>query len=226
MENIFKEKLTEYGFGKYAEDLEVFADMLMRTNKTLNLTRITQHEEVALKHFVDSLMPVKLNLLAGKNILDIGTGGGFPGVPLAIVGEWKVSLLDSSTKKLGFIEESLKKMQIEARVINARAEEVATGKMRESFDAVVSRAVASLPVLLELCAPFVKVGGRFIAYKGSSENLAEGKIAAKKLGFSEGRKIDSEIEGLEHCLLIYDKVKKTPEIYPRRYAVIKKEPLI
>ncbi len=226
MEKIFKDKLIEYGFEKNIDGLEEFADMLIDVNKTHNLTAITDDEQVALKHFVDSLMPVKLGLVKGKRILDVGTGGGFPGVPLAIVGEWEVSLLDSSAKKLEFLKSACEKLQISATTVNARAEEVATGALRESFDTVVSRAVAALPVLLELTAPFVKVGGRLIAYKGVSENTAGGKKAAKILGFDEGKKIDCGIDGLEHCLFVYEKIKKTPEKYPRRYAQIKKEPLV
>ncbi len=227
MEKEFSLALCNYDLSeKNIARLEEFADEIMRENKVHNLTRITQPKEVALKHFADSLAPLRKGLLDGcKNILDIGTGGGFPGIPLAIIGGMDVTLLDSSAKKLRILQEVSQRINLEVNVVNARAEEVATGEHRESFDAVVCRAVASLPIALELMAPFAKIGGRVLAYKADSECADQGDRAAKLLGLGKVESVDSEIEGLNHRLLVYEKIARTPKDYPRRYATIKANPL-
>ncbi len=227
MREVFTQKLAEYGMEHAAEQMSVYADKLLKINEVMNLTRITDHEEVAVKHFIDSAHPEICRLLPeNAKVIDIGTGGGFPGVPLKLMREdIHVTFLESAAKKLNFVETALKDMGIDAMFENKRAEECP--ELRESYDIAVSRAVAALPMLLELTSQFVKVGGYVLAYKGAiaDEELAAAKGAIKKLNLTLEERVDINIEGNSHCILKFKKTAATPKQYPRRFAQIKKSPL-
>ncbi len=217
-------------------DFSVLCDLLLEFNSHTNLTAIKDSEGVAIKHFADSLAGLAFDLLPeNAKVIDIGCGAGFPGLPLAhLRRDIRVSFLDSTAKKLKFTELACKKLGINAEFLPVRAEEISSDKKyRESFDIAVSRAVASLPVLLELSLPFVKIGGTFIAYKatGASEELEMSKKAIPALGgkYIETHEVElpesSSGEVLHHSLIVIKKVKPTPPQYPRRYAQMLKKPL-
>lgn len=151
------------------ERFELFASMLVEKNKVLNLTAITDPEGIAVKHFADSLTALRMiDLQPGTKVIDVGTGGGFPGIPLLIARpEIKLTMLDSTGKKLAFVSQSVEELGLSANIVHARAEEAGQGELRESFDFAVSRAVAAMNILCEYCLPFVKVGGTFCAMKGA-----------------------------------------------------------
>ena len=215
-----------------AEKLYLHISELSDKGRLFNLTAITDMTEAVNKHVVDSLFAAKAarELSGGRDadLIDIGSGGGFPAIPIAIFcPNFKVAALDSTAKKCEFISEIAKKCGIDVETIAERAEEAVYSR-RETFDFVTARAVARLNVLSELCAPFVKVGGYFIAMKGSAaeEERLEAATGAEKLGLRYEKSIPYEIEGGgERRILIYKKVSPTPPEYPRRYAKIKKNPL-
>lgn len=229
--NGFIEKLLSYGIDQNkAEAMSRYAELLLRQNASQNLTRITEPEQMAVKHFADSAHPDICALISeGAKIIDVGTGGGFPGVPLKIMrDDIDLTFLESSAKKLGFVKSACEDMGINARFLNGRAEELALSEYRESFDCAVSRAVASLPMLLELTSAFVKVGGRILAYKGAAaqDELAMSKNAARELKLHFVKKMDIPIEeGSSHCVLVFEKTAACPKKYPRRFSLIKKSPL-
>ena len=217
-------------------DFEVLCDSLLEFNSHTNLTAIKDREGVAIKHFADSLSSLGFGLIPEKaKVIDIGCGAGFPGLPLAHARrDIKVTFLDSTAKKLKFTEKACGKLGICAEFLPVRAEEVSSDrKYRENFDIAVSRAVASLPVLLELSLPFVRVGGTFIAYKatGASEELEMSKNAIPMLGGKYLRTLEVELprssdgEVLHHSLIVVSKTRSTPSQYPRRYAQMVKKPL-
>lgn len=214
---------------------DALCKLLLEFNSHTNLTAIRDEEGVAIKHFADSLAALIFDLIPDNaKVIDIGCGAGFPGLPLShLRRDIKTTFLDSTAKKLKFTEKACDTLGIEAQFLPVRAEEVASDKRyREAFDIAVSRAVASLPVLLELSLPFVKVGGSFIAYKatGAAEELELSKKAIPMLG---GRYIETlevelpeaDSESLHHSLIIVKKLKPTPEQFPRRYAQMVKKPL-
>lgn len=227
MREVFTDKLAQYGMEGSADAMLAYAEKLLEINKVMNLTRITEPEEVAVKHFIDSAHPDICRLIPeGAKIIDIGTGGGFPGVPLKLMrGDVEVTFLESAAKKLNFVKSTLDEMGVSAQYLNKRAEECP--ELRETFDIAVSRAVAALPMLLELTSPFVKVGGCILAYKGmiADEELALAGGAVKKLNLALKERVDIDIEGNSHCILVFEKKGKTPKQYPRRFAQIKKGPL-
>lgn len=210
-----------------------FKELLLEWNQKINLTAITEDEEVDIKHFLDSLTSLKTELLYGnKKILDLGTGGGFPGVPLKIINDdLDVTLLDSLNKRIKYLDiviEELGLKNIEA--VHGRAEEISrTDEYREKYDICISRAVASLNTLAEYCIPFVKVGGYFISMKGPDveEELKEGSNAVKLLGgeIVETKLVDVPNSDITHSLVIIKKVKKTPKKYPRGGGKPRKRPL-
>jgi len=212
------------------EKLEDFSAMLVEKNKVMNLTGITEPREVATLHLLDSLSLVPMAELRGKSIVDVGTGAGFPGIPLAIaLPESDLTLLDSLNKRIDFLRESGEKLGLtNAEYVHGRAEEFAADR-RESFDFAVSRAVANLPMLTELCLPLVKVGGQFLAMKSShtEEEIAEAKTAIAKLGGKIVAVADYTIPTTDvvHRVVRIKKVSPTPSKYPRRFAQIKKQPL-
>ena len=209
------------------DTLCAFGAAMVKQNEVMNLTAITESAAVAKLHLLDSLTVLKAADLAGKTLIDVGCGAGFPGVPLAIAcPEAKVTLLDSLGKRVKWLEEVLPQLGVNATCITARAEE-AVVKCRESYDFATSRAVARLNILLELTAPYVKVGGAVLAMKGAAarEELEEAKSAIAKLGLKVEQVLPFPIDGAEHSVIVLRKVKPTPPQYPRRYAKIKAQPL-
>lgn len=204
-----------------------FGNAVIRQNEVMNLTAITQPDQVAKLHLLDSLTVLSAVDLRGKRLIDVGCGAGFPGVPLAIgCPELEVTLLDSLGKRVHWLEEILPALGVTAHCITARAEEAVTDR-RESYDIATSRAVARLNILLELTAPYVKVGGLVVAMKGAAaqEELAECGRAIRTLGLKlEGVK-EFSIDGASHSLILLRKIAPTPAKYPRRYAKIKQMPL-
>lgn len=203
-----------------------FGAAMVKQNEVMNLTGITDDKGVANLHLLDSLTVMASADLQGKTLIDVGCGAGFPGVPLAVASGAKVTLLDSLGKRMKWLESCLPQLGIEAECITARAEE-AVATRRESYDFATSRAVARLNILLELTAPYVKVGGAVLAMKGTAarEELAECGNAMKKLGLKlEGVK-EFPIDGTNHAVIVLRKVAPTPKQFPRRFAKIKQAPL-
>ena len=204
-----------------------FGCAVIKQNEVMNLTAITEPGQVAKLHLLDSLTVLTSGDFAGKKLIDVGCGAGFPGVPLAIgCPELDVTLLDSLGKRVHWLEEILPQLGVKATCITSRAEE-AVANRRESYDIATSRAVARLNILLELTAPYVKVGGRVIAMKGMAarEELEECGNAIKKLGLKLEDVREFPVDGTNHALIVLRKVAHTPTAYPRRYAKIKQTPL-
>ena len=209
------------------EKLVAFGRAMVKQNEVMNLTGITDDQGVANLHLLDSLTVLSTADLTGKKLIDVGCGAGFPGVPLAIAcPEASITLLDSLGKRMKWLEEILPQLGIEAECVTARAEE-AVATRRESYDFATSRAVARLNILLELTAPYVKVGGAVLAMKGAAakEELAEGGSAIKKLGLKLEEVKEFPIDGTNHAVIVLRKVAPTPKQYPRRFAKIKQAPL-
>ena len=209
------------------DTLCAFGEAVIAQNAVMNLTAITDPAQVAKLHLLDSLTVLTAADLKGKRLIDVGCGAGFPGVPLAIAcPEAEVTLLDSLGKRVRWLEATLPTLGVAAKCITARAEE-AVADHRESFDYATSRAVARLNILLELTAPYVKVGGAVIAMKGAAaqEELAECAGAIRKLGLKLEDVKHFSIDGADHALIVLRKIAHTPAAYPRRYAKIKQTPL-
>ena len=209
------------------DTLCAFGAAMVKQNEVMNLTAITESAAVARLHLMDSLTVMKCLDLKGKRLIDVGCGAGFPGVPLAIgEPELKVTLLDSLGKRVKWLEEVLPTLGIKADCVMGRAEEYVQG-CRERYDVATSRAVARLNILLELTAPYVKVGGYVLAMKGSAaqEELDEAASAIKKLGLKLERVERFTVDGASHPVIVLKKIAPTPKQYPRRYAKIKQEPL-
>ena len=208
------------------DTLCAFGRAMVKQNEVMNLTGITDDKGVANLHLLDSLTVMACADLKGKTLIDVGCGAGFPGVPLAIASGAKVTLLDSLGKRMKWLEEVLPTLGIEAECVTARAEE-AVATRRESYDFATSRAVARLNILLELTAPYVRVGGKVLAMKGTAakEELAECANAIKKLGLKLEEVREFPIDGTNHTIIILKKVAPTPKQFPRRFAKIKQSPL-
>lgn len=214
---------------KALNDLDTYYKMLIEYNSHTNLTRITEENEVYLKHFYDSLTLVKAIDLDNQTLLDIGTGAGFPGLVLKIVfPNLKVTLVDSLNKRIAFLKSVIEKLNLkDIEAIHARAEEYAS-KKRESFDIVTSRAVANMSMLSELCIPFVKNHGYFIPMKADAKD--ELKVAEKGIKTLGGVLKDTIIFELPYdagtrTLIKIEKLVKTSVKYPRKFSEIKKKPL-
>ena len=203
-----------------------FGAAMVKQNEVMNLTGITDDKGVARAHLLDSLTVMASADLQGKTLIDVGCGAGFPGVPLAIASGAKVTLLDSLGKRMKWLESCLPQLGIAAECVTARAEE-AVSTRRECYDYATSRAVARLNILLELTAPYVKVGGAVLAMKGTAarEELAECGSAMKKLGLKLEEVKEFPIDGTNHAVIVLRKVSPTPKQYPRRFAKIKQSPL-
>lgn len=214
-----------------SEKFQVYMETLLEWNEKLNLTAITEPDEVVEKHFLDSLaLLLTCKPKEGGKLLDIGTGAGFPGVPLKIVRpDLQVTLLDGSNKRLNFLGELCGRLGIEGKRVHKRAEEAGLDRsMRESYDIVTARAVAQLRVLCEYCLPLVKMKGIFVAMKGPNVNdeLAEAEKALEILGGDkvELKQIQLPAAG-ERNLVVVRKLSFTPKGYPRHGGTIKKHPL-
>ena len=205
---------------------EIYQRMLAEWNERMNLTAITDPVEVARKHFADSLAALPY-LKPGMAVIDVGTGAGFPGVPLLIMmPELKLTLADSLNKRLTFLEALLQELGLQAELVHGRAEDLGQNRLyRERFDAALSRAVANLPVLLELTTPFVKVGGSAIAYKGDGAEEVKNAKAAAFLLHVQLRQVDLVSDLGKRCLIFAEKTAPTPKAYPRKAGTPSKKPL-
>ena len=233
---LFIQGMNELSLDITEEKLEQFMkyyEMLIETNKVMNLTSITDLDEVVVKHFIDSLLIVKsVDLNKIHCMIDVGTGAGFPGIPIKIMfPHIKMTLLDSLNKRLKFLNHVIDELNLENIItIHGRAEDI--GHMngrREKFDLCVSRAVANLSTLSEYCIPFVNVGGKFVSYKSSisSDEIGESKKAIKVLG---GKIVNQETVSLpcsdmQRTLVVIDKIVSTPKKYPRKAGTPSKEPI-
>lgn len=209
------------------DTLCAFGHGVIRQNQVMNLTAITEPDRVAKLHLLDSLTLLTLADLRGKKVIDVGCGAGFPGVPLKIAcPEMELTLLDSLGKRMNWLQGFLPDLGVEAECVTARAEE-AVADRREAYDFATSRAVARLNILLELTAPYVKVGGAVLAMKGmaAKEELEKAKNAIRKLGLKVETVREFPIEDTAHSVIVLRKVAPTPPQYPRRYAKIKQAPL-
>lgn len=214
-----------------AEQFLHYYELLIKKNQVMNLTAITEFNDVVLKHFLDSLMICKLQKLEGK-LIDVGTGAGFPGVPLKIIyPDLQIVLLDSLNKRVQFLNEVIRELGLKnIEAVHGRAEDFAKQKKyREQFDLCVSRAVANLSSLAEYCIPFVKMGGYFISYKSGKiqEELENGKSAIYLLGGKIEKVKEFELPSTDifRCLLQIKKIKATPQKYPRKAGMPTKEPI-
>ena len=213
--------------------LEKYMEGILSWNEKVNLTNITDPAEFRIKHNADSLMCVDFpEFRSAKNVIDVGTGGGFPGIPLAVYAPDKnFTLLDSLNKRLKIIDELAGSLDISnIKLVHGRAEDIAkTKEHREKYDLCVSRAVSNLATLSEYCLPFIKVGGYLLAYKGPGAEQ-EAEDAAKALKILGGRLVGirettMEEYGLDHRILVIEKVRNTPKTYPRKAGTPLKEPL-
>lgn len=231
MEQLLREGLSALGLPEDGVPaLMRYAELLVEKNKVMNLTAITEPSDIATLHFLDSAALLTLADFRDKTVADVGTGAGFPGLPLKIVEpSMRLTLLDSLNKRIDFLGEVCTDLGLsDVACVHGRAEEFAA-EHREGFDIVTSRAVANLRMLCELCLPLVKVGGHFLAMKSvdSDEELAQARGAIAALGAVTERQADYTIPGTDvrHRLIVLKKVKKTEKKYPRIFAKIKKNPL-
>lgn len=209
--------------------LGVIAERLKTENQKYNLTSLTEDEDVALLHFADCLQLFNAVDFSGKTVIDIGCGGGFPALVIAAEGGAQITALDSTAKKLTFVAETASAAGIDnLQTLCGRAEELVKDR-RETYDIAVSRGVSRLNALCELCLPYVKVGGLFIAMKGAAgaEEAVQASKAIKALGgaLKEIKPAPVPVKGDGHCLVIIEKVAPTPAKYPRPWAKIKSSPL-
>jgi 16S rRNA (guanine527-N7)-methyltransferase len=213
------------------DNFDEYAKILVEWNEKVNLTSITEPDEIIIKHFVDSLALLNCyQLEQNSTLIDVGTGAGFPSVPIKIArDDIIITLLDSLNKRLNFLKELCKQLDIEAKTLHARAEQAGTDlQYREKFDVATARAVASLNLLCELCLPFVKVGGVFIVLKGFEIEfeLEQAKNAIKVMGGKLEKVIKYQLpDTSKRAIIIIRKISKTHKKYPRQTSKIKKMPL-
>lgn len=236
MRQILKDGAKAMGMNlseRQLEQLQLYYELLVKGNERMNLTAITEPEEVARRHFLDSMAGAAV-LKAGASVIDVGTGAGFPGLVLQIVREdIRVTLLDALQKRITFLEETVQALGLADKVVcfHGRAEEDAhKPELREQFDVAVARAVAPLPVLLEYCGGFVKVHGLFLAYKGPSlaEEMTEAEGAMRRLQLQHRQSLRAEGlgEGYEHMVAVFEKTGKWGLQYPRKQSKIKQSKLV
>lgn len=234
--NLFYDGLDKLNIKLSDNQIEQFIkyyEMLIETNKVMNLTAITEPSEVISKHFIDSLSIVKaMDMSKNMKIIDIGTGAGFPGIPIKIsFPQLEVTLLDSLNKRINFLNGVINELKLEKiETIHGRSEEFGRDKnYREAYDLCVSRAVANLSTLSEYCLPFVKVGGRFVSYKSGSckEEVDNSLNSVDKLGGIHRKIVEFDLDNtdISRSLIIIEKIKNTPGKYPRKPGTPSKEPL-
>ncbi|AKL97368.1 ribosomal RNA small subunit methyltransferase G [Clostridium aceticum] len=233
---LLKEGSKELGIElseKQIDQLLTYKDILLEWNKKMNLTAIEDEQEVIIKHFLDSISCIKVQQLKNNGkAIDVGTGAGFPGIPLKVIfPQLKVTLLDSLNKRINFLKEVCLQLELEdMEFVHGRAEDFGQDKgHREVYDYAVARAVAPLNILVEYCLPFVKVGGFFVCQKGKAldEELLEGKRAIEVLG---GKVVDQQhitlpFSDITHSILVIEKIKQIPTKYPRKAGKPSKNPL-
>lgn len=235
--SILENGCEEYGIVLSEEQKKQFVryyELLIEWNKVMNLTGITDFEEVLLKHFVDSLSIVKgIDMSKISTCIDVGTGAGFPGIPLKIAfPHVKMTLLDSLNKRLNFLNEVISELGLtEIETVHGRAEDGARKpEYREQYDLSVSRAVSRLASLSEYCMPYVKEGGCFVSYKSgrAGEEIEEAKKAVFELGGKMEKEVDFKLydTDMERTLVVIKKVRKTPKKYPRKAGMPTKEPIL
>ena len=207
--------------------LDKFYGILLEYNNKFNLTAITEKKEVYIKHFVDSLLTKEV--INGDKFIDVGSGGGFPAIPLKIVNDdAEFTLLDATNKKCEYLKDAARLLDLKnVNVVCGRAEELGRDeKYREKFDVCTARAVASLDILSEYCLPFVKVGGVFVSYKGDAEEeIKKSENAIKTLGGRIKEVLHFDLEGAKRTVVIIEKIKSTDGKYPRTNGKIRKNPL-
>ena len=233
---LMKEACEEVGLELKEEQYNKFIDymkLLQDWNEKINLTAITEDEDIIKKHFIDCIKIFKSDAVRdAKKIIDVGTGAGFPGLPIAIMNpDVKVVLLDSLNKRINFLNTVASKLGLKnVETIHSRAEDGARNvELREKFDVATSRAVANMAVLSEFCMPYVKLNGYFVALKGPSidEELREGQKAITTLGGNLERVLEVTIEetDLKHNIVEVKKISKCPKTYPRKAGTITKKPI-
>lgn len=216
---------------KQLAQFQRYMELLVEWNEKMNLTAITDPEGVTVKHFFDSLLLLKtVEVPQDASLIDVGTGAGFPGIPVAIARpDIKLTLLDSLNKRLVFLAEVCRELGIQAEIRHARAEEGGRQKeLREQFDFATARAVAGMNVLCEYCVPFVKLGGAFVALKGpdGEEEIKQAARAIGVLGGKAEKLAQFQLpDGSQRCIAVVRKVRNTPETYPRHGSKISKKPL-
>lgn len=234
--DMLKKGIEDLGLKCSYETIDKFSkyrEILVEWNQKMNLTGIEEEKEVYIKHFLDSVAAVKKGYIKdGMSIIDVGTGAGFPGLPLRICLEnSKVTLLDSLNKRINFLSEVCTNINIDdIELIHGRAEDFGKDeKYREQYDIATARAVAGLPILMEFCVPFIKVGGYFVCLKGPNADteLEESRKAMEVLGLEFVEKIDVELPEIElkHNIVVFKKVNSTPAKYPRKAGKPVKTPI-
>lgn len=235
-EDILRQGIKDFGIevnDQMISDLKTYREILVDWNQKMNLTGIEEEKEVFIKHFLDSISAVSNGYIKdGISLIDVGTGAGFPGLPLKIcLQNIKLTLLDSLNKRINFLQEVSNTVNLkDVEFIHGRAEDFGKNSdYREQYDVATARAVAGLPILMEFCVPFVKIGGYFVCLKGPNANLEleESKMAMDILGLEFVEKIDIELpnEELKHNILVFKKIKNTPEKYPRKAGKPAKSPI-
>lgn len=226
-DDILRQGILEFGIDandQMINDLKTYREILVDWNQKMNLTGIEEEKEVFIKHFLDSISAVQNGYIKdGISLIDVGTGAGFPGLPLKIcLKDIKLTLLDSLNKRINFLQEVSNAVNLEdVEFIHGRAEDFGkNSEYREKYDVATARAVAGLPILMEFCVPFVKVGGYFVCLKGPNANLEleESKVAMEVLGVEFVEKIDIELpnEELKHNILVFKKSKKYTRKVPKK----------
>ncbi|MCI8752706.1 MAG: 16S rRNA (guanine(527)-N(7))-methyltransferase RsmG [Lachnospiraceae bacterium] len=214
------------------EKFQIYYNLLIETNKVMNLTSITEEKDVVLKHFIDSLAIKNYIDISNGRVIDIGTGAGFPGIPLAIIyNDTQFTLMDSLNKRINFINTVMEECKLyNIETVHSRAEDLGHNNVyREKYDYCVSRAVAAIPVLLEYCIPFLKTGGKFISYKSekAEEEISLSGNAQKKLGCRFDKLYSFDLPGtdISRKFVVFEKIKTTNRAYPRQAGKPKRSSL-
>ncbi|PWJ11071.1 16S rRNA (guanine(527)-N(7))-methyltransferase RsmG [Ruminococcus flavefaciens] len=210
------------------EKLSIYAEFLVEYNEKVNLTAITEPMEILRKHFIDSILLTKyVDIPLNSTLIDVGTGAGFPSVPIKIYRpDIKITLLDSLNKRIDYLKQLCEKLEIDAEFIHGRAEDFSKKEeYREKFDFSCARAVANMALLSELCIPFVKQNGCFVAMKGPNEDISLGANAVEILGGLIEKEIEYKLFDEERKIVLVRKISQTPSKYPRNSSQIKKKTL-